>query len=992
MRLTALLVAALCLLPLPGLAQEAARIVQENQALIEKPSRQTIGPVIAALAASGDAMADDILEAWGDKRLVIRKSDGAVFLVAPEGDGLALTALDGSPAGTAAKADLTELKPNAGVRGLIATALVQFTLSDPDPLKRQAALASIAQDPKAEALDPLRAAIAGEEDLALKAQKERLERLLTLRFDPSSKARVAAIDSFGADIGLDLRGALNPLLATTRIASATPPQGNIARELRLGKDIPEDEAYALLVAANIAPARLTLEDQRTALLANLQDGTVGGIPLADLNTQTARDRAYTALEASGAVPVAATDDEATAALAAAKFYEVYAEPDPAVTTAAQAALGRISTTVGAMQAADLGLDALSLASIYFLAAIGLAITFGVMGVINMAHGEFITIGAYTGYVVQLYIPDHTVSVLIALPLAFAVTFGCGVAMERLVIRHLYKRPLETLLATFGISIALQQILKNVFGTQARPLTSPGWLDGALVFNDVVSISYIRIAIFVLALLFLTFFLWLMKRTRLGLEVRAVTQNPAMAASMGINPDRINMLTFGIGSGIAGIAGVAIGLFAKVTSELGTDYIVQSFMTVVVGGVGNIWGTLAGATMIGGLQKVIEFFNPSNTLAAQTYMILFIILFIQFRGDLGEKPDGDPGDACDAGADAEGQHVDAVGVDAHAGSHRGVLRHRADLQPQAGAFHQPEEEGQEQKRQHEDRDADVADRHHVVEDQRPIQPTGRGQRAGLGAEDVLQDLLQGDRDAEGGEQGFQRALIKVADHQPFHRHAAAEGDGEGEGQGDQDRNRVIGDVKLDHVAGIGADGDELAMRHVDHAHHTEGDGQTDGSQKVDRGERQGIEAKVGGLHRPDRGADPPKGSFGGGGHGGVGLGVDLVELGGGKGGARLIVGGGDGDGPACLQRGIGAVAGGLGVQVSQRNAADGPILQVCQKGGALVLQCQAGGGDVGGDEKGIGLIFRDVLAQAQLAGDVALRWRGRGDAGRGEKRVQRAAQV
>jgi urea transport system permease protein len=174
------------------------------------------------------------------------------------------------------------------------------------------------------------------------------------------------------------------------------------------------------------------------------------------------------------------------------------------------------------------------------------------------------------------------------------------------------------------------MLKNVFGTQARPLTAPAWLDGALVFNDVVSISYIRIAIFVLALMFLGFFLWLMKRTRLGLEVRAVTQNPGMAASMGINPDRINMLTFGLGSGIAGIAGVAIGLYAKVTSEMGTDYIVQSFMTVVVGGVGNVWGTLAGAGMIGSLQKGIEFLNPSNTLAAQTYMILFIILFIQFR--------------------------------------------------------------------------------------------------------------------------------------------------------------------------------------------------------------------------------------------------------------------------------------------------------------------------------------------------------------------------
>ena len=312
------------------------------------------------------------------------------------------------------------------------------------------------------------------------------------------------------------------------------------------------------------------------------------------------------------------------------FYEVYDEPDSAVTDAARAALDSIETRVAAAQTLDLTLDALSLASIYFLAAIGLAITFGVMGVINMAHGEFIMMGAYTGYVVQLFVPDYTLSIIIALPLAFAVTFAAGVVMERLVIRHLYHRPLETLLATFGISIALQQLAKNIFGTQARPLTSPAWLDGAWVISDVIQISYIRIAIFVLALLFLGLILFVLKRTRLGLEVRAVTQNPGMAASMGINPDRINMMTFGLGSGIAGIAGVAIGLYAKVTSEMGADYIVQSFMTVVVGGVGNVWGTLAGASLIGFLQKGIEWFNPSNTLAAQTYMVLFIILFIQFR--------------------------------------------------------------------------------------------------------------------------------------------------------------------------------------------------------------------------------------------------------------------------------------------------------------------------------------------------------------------------
>jgi urea transport system permease protein len=613
-------------------AEGVADLLALHRDQIEKPSRQTIGPVIADLAASGDPQAAAVLAAWAEKGLGIRKSDGAFFLIAKTPDGWTLRDLGGADAGTAPKSDVIELKPNAGVRGLIATALVQFQLSDPDRARRAGALTSIARDPSADQLAPLRASIRGEDDPALRTRKERLERLMTLQFDPDSAARVAAIGGFGSDLGLDLRGALNPIVTTTRIAAAgDPPAGaNIAATLKPGRDITEPDAYALLVAADLAPARLTLADQRAALVANLSGGAVAGVPLADLATQAGRDRAYTALEAAGTVPQAATDGEARAALAAHRFYEVYAEPDAAVTTAAKAALGRIGLKVGAMQAADLFLDALSLASIYFLAAIGLAITFGVMRVINMAHGEFIMMGAYTGYVVQQFISNHTASILIAIPLAFAVTFAAGVAMERLVIRHLYKRPLETLLATFGISIALQQIAKNVFGTQARPLTAPAWLDGALSFNDVLSISYIRIAIFILALVFLLVFLWLMTRTRLGLEVRAVTQNPAMAASMGINPDRINMLTFGLGSGIAGIAGVAIGLFAKVTSELGSDYIVQSFMTVVVGGVGNIWGTLAGALMIGGLQKALEWFNPSNTLAAQTYMILFIILFIQFR--------------------------------------------------------------------------------------------------------------------------------------------------------------------------------------------------------------------------------------------------------------------------------------------------------------------------------------------------------------------------
>ncbi|PCD77102.1 urea ABC transporter permease subunit UrtB [Pseudothioclava arenosa] len=596
---------------------------------IAKPSRKTIGPVIAEIGAAGEG-APAFLAAWADKR-VGQAKDGRFYLIEKTKDGYALTdPVTGAAAGTVPKSELSELKPNAGVRGVIASALVEFQLSDPDPAQRRAALDALARNGAAEHLEPLRASIETEADPAIREQKERLERLLTVRFGTSSEERVAAIEHFNGDLALDVRGALNPIVVITRKVFEGAAEGNVAQVLRVGKDLGEEEAYLLLVEAGLAPARLTASERRAVLEANIDAGAVAGVPIAELDDPAKRNAAYKALVAEGKARAALTEREIGAALAGFTFADVYSETDATVTAAAALALQAIDTKVGVMQAADLGLDALSLASIYFLAAIGLAITFGVMGVINMAHGEFITMGAYTGYVVQLYIADYTTSILVALPLAFLITAGAGVAMERLVIRHLYKRPLETLLATFGISIALQQIFKNIFGTQARPLTSPAWLDGAWMINDVVSISYIRIAIFVLALIFLALFLWVMKRTRLGLEVRAVTQNPSMAASMGINPDRINMLTFGLGSGIAGIAGVAIGLFAKVTSELGSDYIVQSFMTVVVGGVGNIWGTLAGATLIGFLQKTIEWFNPSNTLAAQTYMILFIIAFIQFR--------------------------------------------------------------------------------------------------------------------------------------------------------------------------------------------------------------------------------------------------------------------------------------------------------------------------------------------------------------------------
>ncbi len=607
-------------------------ILQEHRALIEKPSRKTISPAIDDIATSGLEQAQRMLQAWEAKNLWQRSEDGLFFIGKAQGKSLVLKDIDtGEELPETEKSAADQLKPNAGVRRLISSALVQFQLSDPNEARRLDALEAIARRPDAEHLAPLQASIEGEENRAIRARKERLVKLLSIAFAETTEQRVEAINAVSGDLNLEVRAALNPLLATTRKVTDVIPAGeNVAKVMRLDEDITRDAAYAALVEAGFATKRMTPAAIKDVLAANIVDGQVGGVPVSDLGSPEARDRAYRALAAAGTVPPFVSAEEVDEKLRTHVIYDAYNEPNSDVTKAAQSALKAIDLNVGLNQAADLGLDALSLASIYFLAAIGLAITFGVMGVINMAHGEFIMMGAYTGYVVQQVVPNHTLSLVVALPLAFVVTFAAGVAMERLVIRKLYHRPLETLLATFGISIALQQLAKNIFGTQARPLTAPGWLDGAWVLNDVVSISYIRIAIFVLALCFLFLFLFIMKKTRLGLETRAVTQNPRMASSMGINPDKVNMLTFGLGSGIAGIAGVAIGLFAKVTSELGNDYIVQSFMTVVVGGVGNIWGTLAGAAMIGTLQKGIEWLNPSNTLAAQTFMIIFIIIFIQFR--------------------------------------------------------------------------------------------------------------------------------------------------------------------------------------------------------------------------------------------------------------------------------------------------------------------------------------------------------------------------
>ena len=275
---------------------------------------------------------------------------------------------------------------------------------------------------------------------------------------------------------------------------------------------------------------------------------------------------------------------------------------------------------------------LSLGSVLLLAAIGLAITFGVMGIINMAHGEMVMIGAYTTYVVQEIIRTKfpalfDYSLLMAVPLAFAVTAIIGMAIERVIIRYLYGRPLETLLATFGLSLVLQQAVRTIFGANNREVGAPSFMAGSFDFGGLVITSG-RMWIIVFALMVFGVLQLVLRATSFGLRMRAVTQNRKMASAMGIDTNRIDALAFGLGSGIAGLAGVALSQIDNVSPNLGQSYIIDSFMVVVFGGVGNLWGTLVGALTLGVANKVLEPFI--GAVLGKIVMLIFIIMFIQKR--------------------------------------------------------------------------------------------------------------------------------------------------------------------------------------------------------------------------------------------------------------------------------------------------------------------------------------------------------------------------
>jgi len=311
----------------------------------------------------------------------------------------------------------------------------------------------------------------------------------------------------------------------------------------------------------------------------------------------------------------------------------YAESDESVRAVVQASLNAVNERLRRTEMAMSLFSGLSLGSILLLAALGLAITYGLMGIINMAHGEFLMIGAYATYVVQGLFRSHFPGafdwyVVAALPVAFIVTAAIGMALERSVLRFLYGRPLETLLTTWGVSLLLIQTSRTFFGAQNVEVENPAWLSGGIALEGGYVLPFNRMVIIGFAML-VVFAVWLViNRTRLGLFVRGVTQNRAMASCTGVPTHRVDMLTFGLGSGVAGLGGVALSQIGNVGPDLGQGYIVDSFMVVVLGGVGQLAGTVIAALGLGSISKFLE--PWSGAVLAKITVLVFIILFIQKR--------------------------------------------------------------------------------------------------------------------------------------------------------------------------------------------------------------------------------------------------------------------------------------------------------------------------------------------------------------------------
>lgn len=414
-----------------------------------------------------------------------------------------------------------------------------------------------------------------------------------------------------------LRRALLPTLAALKLTSPDRDVRLAAAE-ELAKR-PSEDVAALVRTALAKEHDATIKTQLNLAIAQLELASP---------EPAKRIHALELIRASGNV-----DFKADLERMIGKDGTTASEKDPKVRDAASAALSSIETRMLLIGMVGHLFYGVSLGSVLLLAALGLAITFGLMRVINMAHGEMLMIGAYTTFVVQNFFQKHLAGafdwyIVAAVPAAFVVCFVVGALLERTVIQFLYGRPLETLLATWGISLGLIQTVRLLFGAQNVTVANPSWLSGGYQLLPGVVLTYSRIAVIVFAIVVVAFvWLW-MNKTPVGLRVRAVTQNREMAAAMGIATKRVDLGTFGLGSGIAGLGGVALSQLGNVGPELGQGYIVDSFMVVVLGGVGKIVGTIAGALGLGIVNKLLE--PAAGAVLGKIIILALIILFIQKR--------------------------------------------------------------------------------------------------------------------------------------------------------------------------------------------------------------------------------------------------------------------------------------------------------------------------------------------------------------------------
>ena len=446
------------------------------------------------------------------------------------------------------------------------------------------------------------------------------EQVLVLTNDLASNALTGTaltLDDSAEEVIVNnrIRSALSTALAGMELVGGSPERQRAAALTLQRSSFDEPDADQLLVIER-------------ALAANLEAGARQNLELAQAAVLLASEDAAQRLAAAQKL------GEARKAIVRPLLLQrIGSESNPDVQAALRSALAGLDRSLAISSALGQAFTGISLGSILLLAALGLAITYGLMGVINMAHGELIMIGAYATWLVQSFFREALPSLfdwylLAALPVAFLASAAVGALMERSVIRYLYGRPLETLLATWGISLLLMQTVRSLFGAQNVGVENPVWMSGSVVLMGNLTLPWNRIFIIAFAALVLGGVALLIARTRLGLFVRGVTQNRPIAACMGVNTARIDTYAFALGSGVAGLAGCALSQIGNVGPDLGQNYIVDSFMVVVLGGVGQLAGTVYAALGLGLLNKFIE--GQAGAVLAKIAVLVFIIVFIQKR--------------------------------------------------------------------------------------------------------------------------------------------------------------------------------------------------------------------------------------------------------------------------------------------------------------------------------------------------------------------------